>query len=633
MPYTSSQESMLRSVGEMERALAGAKKWSKVHGSSATCPNPKHEDREPSGWIKVGEDGYVRFHCRGCGFHGDLFDVLAIASGKQPGEIMAQVRERDTGPAAHQAAAPSGPAAPKAARTFATYEALRAAKDTEEQRRFNAILEAAHFYENPDTGRADLLILRYRKPADAGRTKGKKDMPQFHQRADGVWVEGKLAGKGPLYRRKENRGAKTLIIVEGEAKVDALLELGFNATCWPGGAEAVEAADYASLNGVERVIFWPDNDEPGRRAMKKAADQIRHLPNPPETAWIEPNELDLEQGEDVVDLIVQCERAGSNPQEVIADALRNAHSSNLSEGLRERFGQIIAGQWYALAFPFLLLSKLTKALLPQNVCIIAGRSGAVKSFVVMWMLLYWFFEGVRFAYLGLEEDRTFVNWRLVAILEKNGQLLDDEWVKAHPDESLAAYERQKSVLDRFNRSVWERPGEQLDLMWVAEWIRARAQDGYRVIVVDPITVCRPAFKPYIADHEFVSSVEFTVAACNASVVLVNHCVKGALAADMDSIAGGAAYQRLCQCLLLLERHKPPKEVTMVTPDVDVGRFACKIDETIHICKTRKGKGTGLSIGYRIDWRTMEIAEQGVIVRKQTKNSNATQEQDQDAHSA
>jgi KaiC/GvpD/RAD55 family RecA-like ATPase len=603
----------------MQRALKGAKEWSKVRGSSATCPHPKHDDHEPSGSIKVGDDGIVRFSCHGCDFHGDIFAVLAVIQNKAPGDVLAEVRERDSGTGTTHRPAPT-PSAPakKPARTFKTYEQLRATVDAEKRTRFRATFEAAHPYENPDTGRADLLILRYRKPPAPGQTKGKKDMPQFHQRPDGVWVEGKPPGKQPMYRRKENRGAKTILLLEGEVKVDTLLAMGFNATCWPGGSGAVEEADFDWLDSVERVTVWPDNDDAGRVAMKKAAARISHLPNPPEIAWIEPTDFELEQGEDVVDLIAKCKREGTDPKEVISGAVANARTSNLSEGLRDRFEEIIGGRWYALSLLFPLLSRLSKALLPQNVCIVAGRPGAVKSFFVLRILLYWFQQAVRFAYLSLEEDRTFVNWRLVAMLERNGNLLDDEWVKTHPDESRAAYERHSRELNRFNCCVWERPGEQVTLEWVTEWIRNRAHEGYRVIVVDPITVCRPAAQPWIVDHQFVSAAEHILSTCNTSLLLVSHCAKGAQLLDLDSIAGGAAYQRLCQSLLLLERHKPAKQVAMMNPDINMGRFQCRIDETVHICKARKGKGQGMSIGYVIDWGTMEFSEQGVVVKKESR---------------
>ena len=54
---------------------------------------------------------------------------------------------------------------------------------------------------------------------------------------------------------------------------------------------------------------------------------------------------------------------------------------------------------------------------------------------------------------------------------------------------------------------------------------------------------------------------------------------------------------------------------MVKPGIDMGRFQCEINETIHICKARKGKGQGMSIGFIIDWKNLDFAEQGVILKK------------------
>jgi len=555
MTLTASQEQMRHSEREMQRALAQAKQHSKVTGHNATCPSPTHNDKTPSGSFKTGEDGVVRFCCHACNWHGDCFDVIAVSTGRSLEQVLTEYRGC---PNESPAAVPAANPPQKPARTFKTYEELRATVDAEKQRQFNATFEAAHAYEDPETGQIDLLVLRYRKPAGPDQHKGKKEMPQFYRRPDRMFVEGKPAGKPPLYRRKENRGAKSILLVEGEVKVDSLLALGFNATCWPGGAGAVEQAAFAPLDGVERVTIWPDNNDPGRVCMKKAAAMIGQLPNPPEIAWIEPADLELEPDEDVVDLIGQCERVGTDPKETITSAIASAKTSHLSEGLSRRFADIIAGVWYSLGFGFPILDKLSKALLPQNVCIIGGRPGAVKSFVVLWILLHWFRQGVRFCYLTLEEDRTFVNWRLVAMLEGNGNLLDDEWIKNNPEESQAAYERHRDTLDRFNRSVWERPGETVTLQYVAEWIRNRARDGYRAIVADPITVCQPAVNPWIADHDFVSAVEFTLSTCNASVLLVTHCSKGAQVLDLDAVAGGSAYQRMAQAILLLERHKPPQ---------------------------------------------------------------------------
>jgi len=54
----------------------------------------------------------------------------------------------------------------------------------------------------------------------------------------------------------------------------------------------------------------------------------------------------------------------------------------------------------------------------------------------------------------------------------------------------------------------------------------------------------------------------------------------------------------------------------------MGRFQCEINETIHICKSRKGKGQGMSVGFVIDWDTLEFSEQGVIVKKGAKHAES-----------
>jgi hypothetical protein len=46
-----------------------------------------------------------------------------------------------------------------------------------------------------------------------------------------------------------------------------------------------------------------------------------------------------------------------------------------------------------------------------------------------------------------------------------------------------------------------------------------------------------------------------------------------------------------------------------------GRFTAKIDNAIHICKTRNGRGHGMSLGLRIDWPTLDFAEQGLIIKE------------------
>jgi len=65
-----------------------------------------------------------------------------------------------------------------------------------------------------------------------------------------------------------------VIVFEGEKTADAgkvIFKDKFICTTWPGGAAAVKYCDTKYLKG-RKVILWPDNDEPGFKAMSELAE-------------------------------------------------------------------------------------------------------------------------------------------------------------------------------------------------------------------------------------------------------------------------------------------------------------------------------------------------------------------------
>ena len=64
-------------------------------------------------------------------------------------------------------------------------------------------------------------------------------------------------------------GAEPIILAEGEKAAAALYSAGYSAATWRGGTQNTGHALYDWLRGRD-VILWPDNDEPGRRAMNTA---------------------------------------------------------------------------------------------------------------------------------------------------------------------------------------------------------------------------------------------------------------------------------------------------------------------------------------------------------------------------
>lgn len=84
----------------------------------------------------------------------------------------------------------------------------------------------------------------------------------------------------PLYRLPEltARPDATVVIAEGEKSADAGAALLPDQVviAWSGGVAGLNHTDWSPLRG-RTVILWPDNDEPGRKAMAKLAPRLQLL--------------------------------------------------------------------------------------------------------------------------------------------------------------------------------------------------------------------------------------------------------------------------------------------------------------------------------------------------------------------
>lgn len=81
----------------------------------------------------------------------------------------------------------------------------------------------------------------------------------------------------PLYAHDQLAARPTdlVVIVEGEKAADAAASLFPDAviTTWPGGAQAIGEVDFSPLRGRD-VIYWPDNDKPGRDSVPKLRTRL-----------------------------------------------------------------------------------------------------------------------------------------------------------------------------------------------------------------------------------------------------------------------------------------------------------------------------------------------------------------------
>lgn len=89
------------------------------------------------------------------------------------------------------------------------------------------------------------------------------------------WKWKSFAKPRPIFRKLElaHFSDQRVILVEGEKACIAAQRLFPKAVSvsWPGGSKAVKFTDWSPL--AEREVYlWPDNDEPGKQAMREIAD-------------------------------------------------------------------------------------------------------------------------------------------------------------------------------------------------------------------------------------------------------------------------------------------------------------------------------------------------------------------------
>ncbi len=586
---------------------------------------PFHQDDHPSAEIKRGKDGTWRFHCyaASCGFHGDVYDVRAKISGKAVETVLREARGESAptrrGPAPSSPPAEDRPNPPETETAPASeYDRERRYKSLGEIERVLPGLEGSWVWVD-ESGVARYWTLRFRPPGE------RKHYCQVTRQRDGFICKGP---KPPylLLNLPRVLAAETIIVVEGEPKVDVIEHVGlqgFAATSPLGGAGLTKEflTNWRPLRG-KTVFLWPDADEGGLEFMQAVGERLRALYPRPRIFWISPAALGLTGTEDVVDYLrgVPVEQQ----QRRLLEALDRAEPwqskrPSLAAGVRAHTEGIISGELADAGLPFgRQLARLSRATAAGTVTIVGGVGGAMKTWLLLFWAMHWFENDVPFAYYALEEDRKFLLERIEAIRERNISLLDAEWVAAHPDEKRAADKRQEPYLHAIGQHIWDAPNEPKTLPEIAEWGRRRAAEGRRVLVVDPVTATRPERDCYLADRHFLFEIKTIARLTKTTVVVATHRAKGRKGYGLDDLAGGAAYGQLAQSVVWIERYDTPKEALVMTP---VGRSPVELTFSLHIVKGRQAPGVGKSVGFIVDWPTVEFREAGVIVKEPKKRKS------------
>lgn len=141
-----------------------------------------------------------------------------------------------------------------------------------------------HAYKDAN-GELLYYVLRLKDKNDPGK-KITPPLSYGYWKSDPAKVGWELKGfhddKRSLYNLQllKDDPRSTILIVEGEKTANQALKnlAGESYICmtWPGGAGAVQKADWTPLQG-RKVLVWPDNDQPGYDAAERVCSELKKV--------------------------------------------------------------------------------------------------------------------------------------------------------------------------------------------------------------------------------------------------------------------------------------------------------------------------------------------------------------------
>lgn len=560
---------------ESELRLAGA---GDIRGKKAfKCPF--HDDAHPSAGVYE-KDGIWRFKCQACGAGGDVFDIRARRLGKPVDDVI-----RNLSPA------PTVPDKPK--RVFPSIDAIKASVS------HMGAVEASYTYTDPETRAAQAVQVRYRDH------EGKHFLT--HRAVPGGFELGAPAKPWPIYNRARVKSAPVVVVVEGEKCVHALHSLGIVATTSLSGAGNADKADWSLLAG-KKVFIWPDNDEAGAKYAAAVVAELDKLRPAPTIRLLDPVGLGLGDHGDVADFIAD----GATAEEVWRVLEDGSSPAGATADLFTRLDAIISGTWKSIDWPWRDLSRACKSLFPGTITVVCGDPSASKSFFLLEAMHHWHSKGVPVDLLELEEDRPFHLHRLLAILSGKWDILDDEWGRNNAGGLCELYGVHEPAIQSFAPHLHAGELGELRYANVLDWIRDRCKAGATILGIDPITAVSTGEARQIEDLSFIVKASGILRAHGARLILVTHPRhSGKASSGQDDIAGGRAFSRHTQTVLMLHRLDPPESLSCGDP-FESSPPIC--NRYLRIAKARNAPGHGWRIGFHLG-ANVRFKEHGIVTER------------------
>jgi len=279
-----------------------------------------------------------------------------------------------------------------------------------------------------------------------------------------------------------------------------------------------------------------------------------------------------------------------------------------------------------IGLPWRQLSRLSRALRPGTVMVLAGLPGYGKTLFSTELAVYIHSQGHRFAYLPLEGNRKEFVRRILAHISGDWSALDGAADNVDVRiNSLFKYEPELAAIceqiDENPRLPKQREDGRLIVPplpyeEVLDWTWEKTKTA-RVIIVDPIAqIDFRGRNEWQSQKKFIQEATAIAGDSSSTVIIVCHTVKHPNSQwktelSLSDVQGAKEIAGLTDCVLLLNRHST-KESGILCPGGETERI--EHDRTLTIGKSRFGPGDGLRIAFRLNGPRFQ--ELGVIAPRQ-----------------
>lgn len=284
--------------------------------------------------------------------------------------------------------------------------------------------------------------------------------------------------------------------------------------------------------------------------------------------------------------------------------------------LLDRINMAIDGKIKLIDFgPWDVTSRLTRALVPETITVLAGMKGTSKTFFMLQAALHWLRHDVKFSMLMLEWQRKFYLQRLIGMLAQDSNLAVEEHYAAHPDKARAVWEKYQRVLDQMGYCIFDCQGG-MSIDGIVTWVKGQGEKGVQVVVIDPISAKLPSRTPWIDDHNLINRLREVVTKHGMSIVLVTHpkTTRGKDLKSMqdnwgDDLVGGKAFGDFTDTILFLQYMRQEEMMACTRHGMTTQQ---SVNRLLQLRKTRFGRGQGLTVGFKFDGQTLLHSECGTI---------------------